>query len=351
MRKQYLNNKRMKEFLNAQFLKKIMPVILSLILFFVTGFVSEAFSQQQPTPTTNINLQELHRRDVCIYPDPVTKTYILIGSAGRTVVSFTSKDLLHWNGPRTLFSTPQNFWGDVNIRSIWAPELHAYNGKYYLFLTFDTDKLFPEQWLNWRPRVTRGSQILVSDSLFGQYKPFQDHSTLPVSMMTLDGTLWVEGGIPYIVFAHEWVQISNGTIECAPLKDDLSEITAQPSLLFRANEAPWAMASKAEGCYVTDGPFLYKSKSGKLMMIWASFSEGGYTEGIAISESGKLAGPWKQQAEPLYTKDGGHAMLFKTFEGKLMMTLHSPNTRDARPHIFEMEDTGNTLKIAKELKL
>lgn len=328
--------------------KAFIFILLLLLLSFQT---TEIFSQTQPSPTTNISLQDLHRRDVCIYPDPITKTYIMIGSAGRTVVAFSSKDLLHWDGPRTLFTTPQAFWGDANIRSIWAPELHAYNGKYYLFLTFDTDKLFAEQWLNWRPRVTRGSQILVSDSLFGQYKPFQHHSTLPVNMMTLDGTLWVEDGKPYIVFAHEWVQISNGTIECAPLKDDLSETTAQPTLLFRGGEAPWAKITKTEGCFVTDGPFLYKSKSGKLMMIWASFSETGYTEGIAISESGKLTGPWKQQDEPLYTADGGHAMLFKTFEGKLMMTLHSPNSRDARPHIFEMEDTGNTLKIMKELKL
>jgi hypothetical protein len=70
--------------------------------------------------------------------------------------------------------------------------------------------------------------------------------------------------------------------------------------------------------------------------------------GIAVSESGRLAGPWVQQAEPIYADDGGHPMLFSTFDGKLMMTLHSPNSgADQRIHFFEMEDTGETLRIVR----
>jgi len=53
----------------------------------------------------------------------------------------------------------------------------------------------------------------------------------------------------------------------------------------------------------------------------------------------------------LYSNDGGHAMVFTTFDGRLMMVLHSPNNRDSRPHIFEMEDTGNTLQIINELQI
>jgi len=50
----------------------------------------------------------------------------------------------------------------------------------------------------------------------------------------------------------------------------------------------------------------------------------------------------------LASNDGGHGMLFTTFDGKLMMVLHSPNDREARPRLFEMEDTGETLKVTKE---
>ncbi len=98
----------------------------------------------------------------------------------------------------------------------------------------------------------------------------------------------------------------------------------------------------------TDGPYLYTGKSGKLFMIWTSGWYTGYTVGIAISPSGKLAGPWQQQDEPVYQKDGGHGMLFTTFDGKLMMVLHFPNNRGAQPKIFELQDTGQTLKIVNK---
>jgi hypothetical protein len=168
-------------------------------------------------------------------------------------------------------------------------------------------------------------------------------------MMTLDGTLWVEDGNPYMVYCHEWVQISDGGVEYVRLKDDLSETGGEPVRLFHGSQAPWGRVSDQYGCYVTDGPYLYMGKTGKLYMIWTSGSSSGNGVGIAISESGKLAGPWKQQAEPLFNSNGGHAMLFRSFEGRLMMILHSPYNGDTRPHLFEMEDTGETLKIVKEI--
>ena len=82
-------------------------------------------------------------------------------------------------------------------------------------------------------------------------------------------------------------------------------------------------------------------------MIWSSFSKTGYTTGVAVSDSGKLAGPWKQQPEPLYSADGGHGMIFKRFDGQLMLVLHSPNKLNERARLFEIEDTGETLRVVK----
>jgi GH43 family beta-xylosidase len=326
-----------------------MKKITRLVLFAVICVASKSVAQTEPG---NIKLKDIMLRDACIVPDAKTNTYYMVGPGrGATVVQYTSKDLVNWQGPQVIFKTPALFWGDTAIQSIWAPEMQLYKGKYYLFATFSTTKLLQEQWLNWRPRVVRGSQILVSDAPTGPFKAFKKHATLPASMMTLDATLWEEDGVPYMVYAHEWVQISNGTIESVPLKSDLSDTVSGPKLLFRANEAPWVrIASKTEGCYVTDAPYFIMSKSGRLFMIWSSFSEGGYTVGTAISESGKLAGPWTHDPKPLFAKDGGHGMLFKTFEGKLMMVLHTPNNPKAQPHIYEIEDTGETLKMIGEMK-
>lgn len=299
-------------------------------------------------------LEDIRMRDACVLTDTVTQTYYIVAAGrGATVRAYTSGDLVDWEGPYTIFETPDEMWGsDVGIRGIWAPEIHAYDGKYYLFVTFDSDARLPEQWegwFTWLPRVRRASQVLVSDSPLGPFEPFAMEPTLPPEMMTLDGTLWVEGGVPYMVYSHEWVQIVDGAMAMVRLRDDLSATTGEPTTLFRASDAPWGERSETYGSWVTDGPWLYRSESGRLFMLWSTFADTGYTVGLAVSESDSLRGPWVQQPEPIYGDDGGHPMLFRTFDGRLMMSLHSPNGGpDTRIHFFEMEDTGETLRIVRE---
>ncbi|HVS54095.1 MAG TPA: glycoside hydrolase family 43 protein [Opitutaceae bacterium] len=292
-------------------------------------------------------LSAIRAQDVCILPDPVSKTYYMIASGFNGVREWTSQDLIDWQGSKTIFRTPPDIWGSIRTIGVWAPEMHSYKGKYYLFLTFNTQNPFPEQWRQWRPRVTRGSQVLVGDSPEGPFKPFQNHATTPVDMMTLDGTLWVEDGVPYMVFAHEWVQITNGTIEAMPLKDDLSEAAGEPKRLFAAQSAKWSEPA-GEGGWVTDGPYLHRGKTGKLYLIWSSRNHAhGYVLGVAISDSGKLAGPWRQEPEPIFQDNGGHGMIFQSFDGKLLMVLHAPDGRGPHPLLFEIEDTGETLRIVR----
>ncbi len=303
-------------------------------------------------------LAEIQIRDECILPDPATKTYYMIGPGGRGVVEYTSKDLVTWNGPATIYSAPADVWGAIPTAGIWAPEIHKYKEKYYLFLTFDTRTPLPNSdasskpAASERPLVYRGSTTLVSDSITGPFKAMQNHSIPPSDMMTLDGTFWVEDKQPYMIFSHEWVQTTVGEMWAIKLKDDLSTASDKPFLLFKSSEAAWAKV-QPEGGTVTDGPYLWKSKSGKLFMIWSSFDDrsGGarYQVGISISDSGKLAGPWRHQAQALLPEvDGGHPMLFDTFDGQLMMVLHSPGNGNTRAKLYEMEDTGDTLKVVKE---
>lgn len=303
-----------------------------------------------PRPFGTYKIEEFRARDGCVWADPATQTYHLyFASRGpnrrAAVVAYTSKDLATWTGPTVVFERPAEWWAD---RGIWAPEMHAYNGRYYLFLTFDSTHPFPEQWRDWLPRVKRASQVLVSDSPMGPFQPFANKPTLPEDMMTLDGTLFVEDGVPYMVFCHEWVQIKDGTVEYIQLTPDLSATVGEPKRLFHGSDAPWTKKSERHGSTVTDGPWLHRTASGKLLMLWSSFSATGYTVGIATSESGKLAGPWKQAPTPLFADDGGHPMLFRTFDGRLMMAVHQPNrTPDEREVFLELEESGDTLGLKK----
>ena len=86
-------------------------------------------------------------------------------------------------------------------------------------------------------------------------------------------------------------------------------------------------------------------------MIWSSFLAGKYAIGIAESTTGKVTGPWRQQEEPLFRQHGGHGMLFRSFDGRLLITFHGPNSPDGaeRAHIYEIEDQGETLRLKREL--
>ncbi|MGO4369553.1 glycoside hydrolase, partial [Paenibacillus sp. MCAF20] len=85
---------------------------------------------------------------------------------------------------------------------------------------------------------------------------------------------------------------------------------------------------------VTDGPYLYHTENGELHMLWSSGSKTGYAIGIARSESGKIEGPWLQDETPLFAEDGGHGMLFRTFEGQLMLSIHAPNKLTEERAVF-----------------
>jgi len=52
------------------------------------------------------------------------------------------------------------------------------------------------------------------------------------------------------------------------------------------------------------------------------------------------------RTELLFAEDGGHGMKFKRFYDQLMLLLHQPNKGGReRARLFELEDTGETLRI------
>ena len=96
--------------------------------------------------------------------------------------------------------------------------------------------------------------------------------------------------------------------------------------------------------YVTDGPFLYRTKSGELLMIWSSFIENKYAELLVHFESGEL-GTNITHLPPIIDNDGGHGMIFKQGEN-LEFVFHSPNTSgEEKPCFIELEDKGDFIAV------
>ena len=142
-----------------------------------------------------------------------------------------------------------------------------------------------------------------------------------------------------MVFCHEWCQTGNGRMMAAPLSSDLASFTSDPVELFRA-------ADVTGGSYVTDGPFLMRTSDGTLRMIWSNNVSGkGYCVLQSASTSGSVSGPWKH-LDPLYTNNGGHGMLFYTFDDVLTLTFHQPNTTpNERMQLYSVKETTTGLKL------
>ncbi len=318
-------------------------------LFMALGFASVFAQGRMPEIRENIPLDSIRLSDPCILTDKSTATYYMTGTGG---LLWKSKDLRRWTGPYVVTQTdPKSWMGPQPM--IWAAELHQYKGKYYYFATFTNRNKIIET-VKGNVINRRSSHVLVSDHPDGPYVPMQDSVYLPPEKPTLDGTFWVDtDGKPYMIYCHEWLQNWNGTMEKIELKPDLSGTIGERKLLFFAYDSPWSKEKDQYGRIipnkVTDGPYLFKTQTGRLGMIWTSWVFSDYVQGVAYSESGTLDGPWVQEDEPVTPPNFGHGMLFRTFEGKLLMSVHSHLTVNGRtvriPHLFEVDDSGDKLVV------
>jgi len=246
---------------------------------------------------------------------------------------YKSTDLVSWEGPTQIFDSAVH---GLDRGSNWAPELHGYKGKYYLFATFEQEN------------GLRGTYALVSDAPDGEFRPHSEGALTPKEWMSLDGTLYVdEDNQPWLIFCHEHVQILNGTVNAVRLSDDLTHAIGEPVTLFSGTDAIGVKACDDGSHYITDGPFMYKGRNNRLYMIWSTFLPTGYAQCICVSDNGRPDGKWTQ-LPPIFDDDGGHGMIFRGPDGKLMLSLHTPNRQpDERPAFFEVEDTGETIKAVR----
>ena len=302
-----------------------------------------------------MNLRAVQIRDPFVLSCADTNTYHLFGTTdkapwkgpGTGFDCYRSRDLQDWEGPFPAFRPPPGFWGTTQF---WAPEVHAHGGRFFMFATFNADVGY------------RGTQVLAADRPEGPYAPWSDGPVTPPHWQCLDGTLHTDAAdTPWLVFCHEWAQIHNGSICAQRLSPDLRRAEGRPVFLFDATDAPWVRclgeghgADATVGAarpwkfpdYVTDGPFLHRTGSGTLLMLWSSFGGDGYAMGVARSATGEVTGPWLQEAEPLWARDGGHGMIFRAFDGRLFLTIHTPNVTPHERAIFhELVEDEQTVRL------
>jgi beta-xylosidase len=268
--------------------------------------------------------------------------YFMYGTGAASGLGYgcyVSEDLENWAGPVNVFTAPAGFDG---VSCFWAPECHYYRGSFYLFATYFSQSA-----------QHRGVSIFKSESPLGPFEEISDGHVTPDSWDCIDGTLYIDNaGQPWMVFVHEWTSMPDktGAMAAAKLSDDLTRFISEPIQLFKAKDPIWTDKG------VTDGPFMYRTKTGKLLMLWSNGDVNGkYCVGLAKSTNDQITGSWTHGFEPFYSVnryfdlEGGHAMLFTDLTGRLLMCMHSPNSSDATTHetavFLEVIDEGYTLEL------
>lgn len=273
--------------------------------------------------------EEIRIRDPFILTDTEAGCYYMYGTTDLVEGSlvayprfsvYKSRDLESFEEAKVIFDGAEfGFWAD---RDFWAAEVHKWEDRYYLFGSCKAEG------------KCRTTEVFVSDTPDGKYTPVSKNNITPSGWECLDGTLYVEDEKAYMVFSHEWVQVGDGEIWAVELNRELSTPIGEPFRLFKASDNPKVSSLEGmPGCYVTDGPFLWR-EDGKVRMIWSSFYRGRYL--VLMAESDSLRGEWLHSGSR-FDFDGGHAMIFETLDGKKMISLHSPNTAGLeRPAFYEI---------------
>ncbi len=330
-------------------MKKILSCIVVMLMLFSLTLPAFAEGEENFVLPSFVDLENTRARESVLVRDPCILPYggyyfmygtCLASCAGYGCV--VSRDLENWSNSVNVFeaSKQESFDG---IDNFWAPECYFYNGAFYLFATYKSSTT-----------GHRGVSILKSDSPLGPFYEITDGHITPHDWDSIDGTLYIDQkGEAWMIFVHEWTSMADevGDMSYAKLSEDFTHFVTEPVTMFRADDPLWTSE------HVTDGPCPYRTSDGSLIMIWSNnASTGGYSVGIARSSNGEIDGKWTHEMFPLYCRDslhaldGGHGMIFETYDGRTMLSIHSPNGGDVITHaeFYEIEDTGSSIKIKGE---
>lgn len=264
-----------------------------------------------------VKRSDIHIRDPFILTDE--NNYYLLGTTGddpwgkaSTLNLYRSSDLEEFESLGCLV----DYHALDGYTNIWAPEIHKYNGKYYLIVS-----LFKES-------KGRGSIIFVSDSLTEKFVPLTGEYITPAGWGCLDATLFVYKGKAFLCFSNEWTTAitgdGDGSLYIAQLSEDLKKLVTVPKKIISGKYSGKAICVRNGDTagYIAEGPCLYMQDE-KIVLLWSTITETGYSVIKSVSNNG-VYGEFVFD-KFVFKDNGGHCMRFFDKNGKAHIVLHQPN--------------------------
>jgi len=314
-------------------------------------------------------VENLQIRDPYILVDE--GTYYMYGtrSFGKLDV-FTSTDLGVWTELAPAFAGGDDFWGNAagssevegKLAAYWAPEVFQYKGAYYMFATFTKD----EEAMNQQAVV-----ILKSDSPAGPFTVWSEDTrgykgaVTPADHSCIDGTLYIENGVPYMIYVHqhqckaEGCNDGMGSMAYVQLSADLKTTVGEYIECFDASDLDWISTITGHAPTVTDGPEVYTAPDGQKYLLWSTHWDGDYCQIASkfdtLSASELFAAVVRNSTKIFpdtsagtdVEVDGGHGMIFTDLNGQDVLVLHAPNAGSERAKFFNVTASASSISVAE----
>ncbi len=272
-----------------------------------------ALSAQTPPPPERLVT------DVPMH-DPVMArengTYYIFAT-GPGIAVWSSTDLVHWRHEAPVFPVPPT-WAFAAVPGflghIWAPDISAFNGQYYLYYAVsafgkNTSAIGVATNVTLDPRSPDFKWVdhgMVIQSVPGK----TNWNAIDPNLVTDDD------GTPYLVFGSFWdgiklVKLAPDRLHLAQPIDDLPTIASRKTDPKAPNPPALAGNPPDAGGNAIEAPFIYKRNG--LYYLFASIDyccKGkDSTYKMIVGRAGKLAGPYFDEAGAPLERGGGTILL------------------------------------------
>ncbi len=317
-------------------------ILTTAMDYFMDNFMSQAFDACLTMPSdycmvsepvyemVSPSIEEL--RDCFIFVDDDGALYAY-GKGSIAYKNTSGKLDGEWTSLGVVATKPAGAENDPE-----APEVYKHNGAYYMLSAYKSSTT-----------GRNGITVMRADTPAGPFAEVSNGTITPSDWDSNDATLHIDlNGQPWLVFVHEATTAEGGTasVVAATLSEDLLSLTSEPIELFRADGPTWSRSVNAEG------PCVYRTTKGELMIIWSTWEGKRYCVAMSYSSNGQFDGEWTHESRRLYsqkilnTYDGGHPSLF-TLDGQLWLSIHTPDTETngvkTAPLFITVAEEGNAL--------
>lgn len=288
----------------STYIKTIMNIkLLNLIICLFSVLMSYA----QPTRKLGIH-------------DPVMikqhDTYYLF-STGNGIAVSSSKDMINWKREKPVFGAPPK-WAVEKVSSfkghIWAPDIHFFNGKYYLYYSVSAFG-----------KNTSCIGVATNVTLNNEDPKFEwvDHGLVIQSIPNhtnwnaIDPNIIIdEFGTPYMSFGSFWegIKLVKLSKDGLRLADDITSI---PTLASRkipideSNSVSFSGNSPNAGDNAIEAPFIFKHNNYYYLFVSIDYCCKGVnsTYKMIVGRSKKLEGPYLDDKGIDMARSGGKLVL------------------------------------------